>query len=82
MLEWILDFAVGLMGTHPAFATVLMIVGLFRVLFKPLIAMVDAYVNYTENKTDDKMFKDFLASPFYSTIVFILDYLASIKLKK
>jgi len=82
MLDWILNFAVSLMGTHPVFGTVLMIMSLLRVIFKPLMGIVDAYTKWSENKTDDKLFADFIASPFYTTFVYILDFFASIKIKK
>jgi hypothetical protein len=82
MLDWILGFAVSLMNSHPVFGTVLMVMSLLRVIFKPLMGIIDAYTKWSENKTDDKLFADFIASPFYTTFVYILDYFASIKIKK
>lgn len=82
MLEWILDLAVGFMGTHPVFGTILMVMSLLRAIFKPLMGIIDVYTKWSENKTDDKLFADFMASPFYTTIIYLLDYFASIKIKK
>lgn len=60
----------------------LMIVGGLRVLLKPLMSVVQAYVQYTVSPDDDAMLAKFMDSPVYKGLAYVLDWFASIKLPK
>ena len=82
MVEWILNFAISFMSGNPYFGTFLMLVGILRVAFKPVMTVIQVIVDNTETKVDDKAVSAFVGSSTYKGIIFILDWFASIKLPK
>jgi hypothetical protein len=58
------------------------IVGSLRIAIKPIVSLVTAVVLITPSKKDDLLPAKILESKGYKTFVFIVDYLASIKLPK
>ncbi len=62
--------------------TFVMVLGVFRSIFKPTMLLLEAYVLATPSKNDDEKLAGFKSSKAYATIVWIVDYLASIKLPK
>lgn len=65
---------------YPWLASVFFVIGGLRVVFKPLMALVEAYVAYTPSKDDDTTLAKVKASKAYTWLAFGLDYVASIKL--
>lgn len=59
---------------------VIALIGGFRVIFKPLMALLEAVAIYTPTKKDDKLYESISEGNTYKTIRFIFDYIASIKL--
>ena len=59
---------------------ILLLVGGLRVLFKPVMAALEAIVAYTPSKKDDKLYQDLQESKAYKALRFLVDYIASIKL--
>lgn len=77
-MDLILDLVKGL----PWFADVLMLMGVLRLIFKPLFSIADTLVSATETKADDEYLASFKASKGYAVIVWALDFFASVKLPK
>lgn len=82
MADFILGIATSLFSSHPAFASLLMIVGILRVTMKPLMLLIETLVVATPTKLDDGMYKSMIESELYKAFVFAIDWLASIKLPK
>ena len=58
------------------------IIGSLRLFIKPIMSIIEAYVLFTPNKKDDEIYKKIEEGNTKKTIVYILDWLASIKFKK
>lgn len=76
MEQTIIDLLVSLVQNYPWFSSVLLVLGIARALFKPLVAVVDAYVNQTETPDDNAAVERFKQGKVY----FVLDYVFSIKI--
>ena len=60
----------------------LMVVGVLRLINKPLFALLRQYVNLTPDKKDNELLDQVEKSKAYQVFLFAIDWLASIKLKK
>lgn len=78
----ITELIVGLMAANPTFATFITIVGILRVVNKPLFATIQALVEKTETDVDDKWWSDVKAHPAMKSFLWVLDWGASVKLPK
>lgn len=76
----ILEFFMAMIAKYPVAASVFMVVGVLRAVFKPLMLVAHAYVDATSNPKDNEMLAKAESSVAYKGLAFILDYLASIKL--
>lgn len=56
-------------------------VGTFRLFFKPIMAAIETSIKESESKADDKVLEKVQGNVVYKAFVFLLDLLASIKLK-
>jgi len=61
---------------------VISIVGSLRIAIKPIMELITAVVLITPSKSDDILPAKIKESKGYKTFVFLVDYLASIKLSK
>jgi len=77
-MEMILEFMAG----HPKLSAVLMVLGVFRAIFKPAMLLLETYVKSTPSEKDDKWLVDVKESKVYQFLVWLVDYLTSIKLPK
>lgn len=64
----------------PSVVSILILIGGFRVVFKPLMALFEAVAIYTPTKKDDKLYKEISEGNAYKTVRFLFDFIASIKL--
>lgn len=71
-----------LIGGNGIALQVVSIVGLLRLVVKPLMEIVKAYVEFTPNKKDDSLVNHVIQSPLYNKFLFVIDWLTSIKIKK
>lgn len=71
-----------LVQKYPLAVSALAIVGACRAVFKPLFAVLHAYVDATANQKDNLVLEKVEASAVYKGFAFVLDYAASIKLQK
>jgi hypothetical protein len=56
------------------------VIGILRTIFKPAMALLEAFVLATPGTTDDEKLKTFKASQVYRVLAWLVDYLASVKL--
>jgi len=81
-MDWLLEWCLSLAQSNPHVAMAFMIIGGFRAVFKPIMSAWAAYVEWTESKDDDLKFQEFKEGRLYRFIVWLLDFTASIKVKK
>lgn len=79
-MDAILAFVPALAAKYPVIVSVLFVMGVLRAVFKPIFAVLEAYVAATPNKADDAALAEVEASGAYKAVQFVLDYVASIKL--
>lgn len=70
----------GLMGKYGIIVQIVAIMGTFRLIFKPFMLFVEAAVAATPTKADDAAVAMAEASPIFKGIVFLLDWVGSLKL--
>lgn len=80
MEEILLNTAQTLVNQFPVAASILMVLGIARVVNKPLFALAKAFVAKTETTKDDEFLVEVETSKFYKALCFILDWTVSIKL--
>lgn len=68
--------------SHPYALAVLTAIGFLRLINKPLMTAIKSYVLFTPSKTDDLLLEKIEKSKTYVAIVFIIDWLGSIKVGK
>lgn len=78
VLEWFRS----LTTDNTAVVFIIWIVGLLRVVNKPLFAGIRSYVQSTESKEDDEMLDAVERSKTYRLVSFILDWTTSVKMKQ
>ena len=80
-----MDLSVLILGfaqQYPIIASIVFVIGLARVVNKPLFAIAHAVVAETPSKTDDQVLEAVEKSAIYKAISFVLDYVGSIKIPK
>ncbi len=70
-----------LIDKYPALSSVIFIVGALRVINKPLFSLARAVVGVTPSKKDDEYLDKVEGSKAYKSIIYILDWFASVKVK-
>lgn len=73
------DLLAGFVRQWPWLSTVLLVVGFLRLLIKPIVEMLRARVRATADPSDDARLARAEASWWWKTILFLLDWTASIK---
>jgi hypothetical protein len=79
-MEAIMEVIVQMTASYPVLMTVLSVIGILRVINKPLFALLHAYVNVTETTKDNELLAKIEASSIYMGVAFILDWFGSVKL--
>lgn len=67
------------MEKYPQIAVALVVIGALRVIMKPLMGVLQAYVDYTVDVKDNELLAKLMDSAPYKAVVYILDLLGSIK---
>ena len=73
---WVLGF----LSNYPQFGTLLIIIGFLRLAVKPLMTILQAFVKLTPYDSDDQWLKSFEQSKSYKLIVYMMDWVLSVKL--
>ena len=69
-------------GASGVLVQVVTIVGSLRLFIKPIMSVLNAYVLFTKDKKDDKLYEELEKGNTLKTIIYVLDWFASIKIKK
>lgn len=72
----LINFLMGLAQNQPWLLGAAVVISVARAVFKPLIAVLDAYVLSTPAKADDEWVREFKTGKVY----WALDYVLSIKI--
>ena len=81
-MEQLTVMIIDLASKYPLLISILGVVGVLRLIFKPLFYFFHEFVLATPTKRDDDFLMKVEKSKAYSVIVFLVDYLGSIKLPK
>ena len=76
------ELVLGLLLKYPVAVTILMVLGICRAVFKPIMSVASAYVQATPSIKDDAALIKVESSKIYKSLVWFLDYTLSIKLPK
>jgi hypothetical protein len=86
LLDSILAFLLPLIesaaGTHGVVVQLVAIVGVLRLVFKPVMSLVQTIISLTPSVQDDALLTKILNHWAYKGFAYILDWTASIKLPK
>lgn len=61
---------------------IISIIGSLRLIIKPVMGLIEAYVLITPDKKDDLLPAKIKENKIYKSVVYILDWFASLKLPK
>ncbi len=65
---------------YPQIAGVLVVIGALRVIMKPLMGVLQAYVDYTVDPKDNELLSKLMDSAAYKALAYALDLIGSVKL--
>lgn len=86
LLAAVTPYFVQLMGALSAkygfVIQLLTFIGLFRLILKPFLVFIHSYVAVTETKKDDEFIEKVEGNKIFKGLLFVLDWLASIKIIK
>ena len=71
-----------LLSGNPAFASILIVVGTLRLAIKPLMTLLQLYVKLTPYDHDDKWLASVESSKGYKLVLYLLDWLLSVKISE
>ncbi len=74
------DLVLEIIKSCPALANFVLIVGSLRLICKPLFTFIDALVKFTPTEKDDAAWASLKESKSMKSVLWLIDYLASIKL--
>lgn len=73
-------FFVGIAQGYPWLATILLVIGGFRVVFKPLMTLLDAYIKENCSSEEYAKLQTFETGPVFKWLNFAIDLFGSVKL--
>lgn len=76
-----MEFVVALVEQYPWIGTIVIIVGSFRLIMKPIFTLIDKYVEATPSISDNEKWNIFKSSKTIQVLTWFVDYFASVKLQ-
>lgn len=76
------EIIINIVESYPILASIIAVMGTARLFIKPLMSFAHEFVIITESKKDDEILKEIEESKYYKWILYVLDWFASIKVKK
>jgi hypothetical protein len=73
---------IGLAEKYPIILTIASIIGMARLILKPLMTFAHSLVAVTPTERDNELLKRAEESAIYKGLVWVLDFVFSLKLKK
>ena len=67
---------------YPAIIAIASVMGFARMILKPLMVFLHEYVNITKSDRDNELLRKIESHKVYKLLLFALDYVFSLKLKK
>lgn len=84
-MEQLLSFLQPLLETYAGkfgvIVQVVSIIGTVRIIVKPIMVAVEQIVLDTETKKDDLQLEKVKSNKIFKTVIFLLDWFASVKIK-
>lgn len=74
------QFLLGLVEKYPVMMSVAAGIGVFRLVFKPAMSFLHAVAEATPTQKDNAALAKFESGKAYKSLVWIVDYLLSVKL--
>jgi len=71
---------VEMIAKYPVVMSIVVIVGSLRLLIKPVFEFLIKVADSTETQKDNELLQKVMNSKGYSVVVFLVDYLSSVKL--
>ncbi len=75
-------FIKGLALEYPIIFTIAAIIGMVRLVVKPLMVMLHSVAEVTETTRDEEILRKIEENKIYKGFLFVMDYVFSLKLKK
>jgi hypothetical protein len=69
-------------ANYPIFVVIASVIGILRIINKPLFALLHAIASITKSEKDNEILAKVESSKAYALFCYLLDYVASIKIKK
>ena len=79
-MDVLLPILQDLVSKYPVISTIVFVIGVCRVVIKPLMSVARAVVDLTPNQADNAKLDEVEASSAMKTLLYVLDWFASIKL--
>lgn len=80
-MEALVSYLIGLANQNPHLASLFLLMGVAKAVFKPLMDLAHAYVQATASPDDDAKLAEVESSPAFKAFSYLLDYFAHIQLK-
>ena len=77
-----MDIILDIVKSLPWFGDLLMLMGVLRLVFKPLFNILGSVVDATDSKVDDQYLAGLKASKGYAVVLWALDFFASVKISR
>jgi hypothetical protein len=81
-MEMVIGIISGMLAKYPAVASILAVVGSFRLVLKPIREAIVAIVGATPTTKDNDMLAKVESSKVWKAVVFVADLIFSVKLPK
>lgn len=75
-------FIAGFVAEYPIMFTIASIMGMVRLVIKPLMTILHSLAEATETTRDEEILKKIEENKAFKGFLFVLDYVFSLKLKK
>jgi hypothetical protein len=76
-----MDAIHGFLAQYPILMHIVVVMGMMRMVFKPLTIAIQSYVDNSDDGGKDNAFWEKVkANPIYKGLAFVLDYVGSIKI--
>ena len=80
-METLAELLIGFVVDKPWFAVLILIAGYARIVIKPLWSMIGQIIKHSTNKKDDEWWASVNANKPLEAILYVLDWLLSIKIQ-
>jgi hypothetical protein len=82
LLEFLAPLFEAYAGKFGWLVSAISIIGTLRLLVKPVIAVIEVVVKLTPSTKDDNLHNELLDNKIMKAVLFVLDWLASLKIVK